>query len=109
MPREVHVATIERYLGWLAAQAALTGSVAWVAFQLQQEQVSPAVLFPMLVGAVLGAGIFLISRATGVRRCSIMIGAAFVAGLMVVIGQDYIGHWHRLRDYADEIRTRSDN
>ncbi len=88
---------------WILASLALSWAVAWIAFQLQQEQVAPAVLFPLLVGAVLGAGGLAIRHFTRAPRRRIALVAAVVWGLLVVVGQDYIGHRHRLRQYDAEL------
>ena len=46
----------ERGVVWLLASLAWTAALAWVAFQVQQADVAPAVLFPLAVVAALGAG-----------------------------------------------------
>jgi hypothetical protein len=65
------------------------------------------VLFPLLVGAALGAAGLAIVHFTGAPslRCA-LLGAA-VWGLLVVVGQDYIGHRYRLRLYEDELDRHS--
>ena len=106
MPREVQLTTSERCLFWLVAHVLLVAGIAWVAFQMQQDEIAPAVLFPIAAGTVLGLGGLAISRATAVRRRWLVCVAAVVSGLLVVIAQDYIGHRHRLRLYADEVQRR---
>jgi hypothetical protein len=97
----------DRYLVWLASNATLTAAVAWMAFQLQQEEIAPAVLFPLLVGAALGAGGAAIARFSRLGGARAAICGAVVWGLLVVIGQDYIGHRRRARLY-DESLNRQD-
>lgn len=98
---------LERLLLWLLGNVLLTAAVAWVAFQLQQEQFAPAVVFPLLVGAALGAGGWAIRHFTRAPRRRIAIAAALVWGLLVVVGQDYIGHRHRLRQFDIEMGSQS--
>ncbi len=106
MPREVQLTTSERYLIWLVAQVALVAGIAWVAFQVQQDQIAPAVIFPIAIGTAVGLGGLAISRAAAVRRRWLMCVAAVVSGLLVVVAQDYIGHRHRLSVYADEVQRQ---
>lgn len=89
----------ERFAIWIAANALWTVTVAWVAFQIQQDGIAPAVLFPAAVGGLLGAGGLAITRFTPVHTTRVTLAAAVVWGLLVVVGQDYIGHRYRLRDY----------
>jgi len=96
----------DRYLLGLASNAALTAAVAWVAFQVQQEEIAPAVLFPLLVGAALGAGGAAIARFTRVGGARAAICGAIVWGLLVVIGQDYIGHRRRARLYDESLHRQ---
>ena len=46
---------IDRVAASLAGTALWTVAVAWVAFQVQQEGIAPAVLFPLLLGAIRSA------------------------------------------------------
>jgi hypothetical protein len=62
----------------------------------------------LLVGAGLGAGQVAIWRATRVPGRPVALGAALVWGLLVVIGQDYIGHRHHARLY-DETLSRQES
>ncbi len=97
----------DSYLSWLIGNALLTIVVAWIAFQAQQEQIAPAVLFPLFVGACLGAGGRLILRVSRMSNTRLALAGAVAWGLLVVIGQDYIGHSHRVRLYADELDRQS--
>jgi hypothetical protein len=106
MPRKSQLTTIERYLIGVVAQLLCVGGVAWVAFQLQQDQIAPAILLPLAVGTVLGFSTSAISRAIGLRSRSITLVAAAIAGLLVVVAQDYIGHRHRLSSYDDQLRRQ---
>lgn len=94
---------VERLLLWLIANLLLCAAVAWVAFQMQQEQFAPAVLFPLAVGIALGAGGCAILRLTRWPRRRAALAAALVWGLLVVVGQDYIGHRRHLRAYEDVL------
>jgi hypothetical protein len=97
----------ESYCLWLAANALATAAVAGLAFAVQQEGIAPAVLFPLCVGAALGGAEVAISRLTRVPGVRIALAATVVWGLLVVVGQDYIGHRRRLRMY-DDARAAQD-
>ncbi len=99
---------IDRFAASLVGTVLWMVTVAWVAFQLQQEGIAPAVLFPLLVGAILGAGEAAICRKTGVPSRRWAIGTAVAWGLLVVIGQDYIGHRHHVR-LCDEALSRHES
>jgi hypothetical protein len=99
--------TPERYLLWGVSNLMLTAAVAWVAFQIQQDEIAPAVLFPLLVGAAVGAGGLAIVRITGMPSLRWTLLGAAVWGLLVVVGQDYIGHRYRLRLYEDAVGRQS--
>jgi hypothetical protein len=94
---------VERSLIWFVAGAAATAAVAWVAFQVQQEGIAPAVLFPLLVGAALGTALAAIRHFTRRPPRRTAIAAAACWGLLAVVAQDYIGHSDRLRDYDGEL------
>ena len=98
---------IERCGIWLIANLLLTAAMAWVAFQIQQEGIAPAALFPLAVGTLLGAGGLAIWRAAGAPGRRIVLLGAVVWGLLVVLGQDYIGHRYRARHY-DNALARQD-
>jgi hypothetical protein len=103
MSEPAALGNIERFVLWLVAHALVTAAVAWVAFQIQQEQIAPAVLFPLVVGAALGASGVAIRHFTRAPSRRIALVGAIVWGLLVVVGQDYIGHRHRLRQYDDAL------
>ncbi|MEX0978810.1 MAG: hypothetical protein WDZ48_08170 [Pirellulales bacterium] len=93
----------ERYLIWFLSAALATAAVAWIAFQIQQNGVAPAILFPLLVGVVLGAALATIGRIVRVppRRAAAILALCW--GLLAALAQDYIGHRVRLRHYDDEL------
>lgn len=95
---------LERSVLWLAAAALAAAAIAWIAFQLQQDRIAPVVLFPLAVGAALATALVALRRWLGVPSRSATCAAALALGLLVVAGQDYIGHRQRLRAYQDEIR-----
>ena len=80
----------------LALNGVLLSAVAWAAFSLQHQDFVPFVLFPLiyplLVGAVLGAGQVGILRLTGVMSRRWALTAAVLMGLLAATGQDYIGY-----------------
>jgi hypothetical protein len=97
---------IDRYLIWLATGVAATAAVAWIAFGLQQERFAPAILFPLLVGGVLGAALVAIRRFTTVPATRAAVAAATIWGLLAVVGQDYIGHRRRVRAFEQEMAAQ---
>ncbi|REK10284.1 MAG: hypothetical protein DWQ37_16930 [Planctomycetota bacterium] len=95
----------ERRLLWFVCSTLAAAALAWVAFQVQQEGIAPVVLFPVLVGALLGAAVAGVRQFTALPGRGTTIVAAVVLGLLVVAAQDYIGHRQRLRLYSDELRA----
>lgn len=93
----------ERYAAWLVASAVATAAISWTAFQIQQEGLAPAVLFPLSVGAALGVVLSAISRWALVPKRRAAVAAAIFWGLLAVVGQDYIGHRRHLRAYDVEL------
>ena len=104
--RNLQVIALERVAIWLVGELLLVGAVAWVAFQIQQEAIAPAVLFPILVGAALGAASAILVGRLQAPSARIAVAASVVAGLLVVVAQDYIGHRHRVRRLAEQISTQ---
>jgi len=91
---------------WFAAAAIATAAIAWVAFQLQQRAIAPAVLFPLAVGGVLGGTLVLLWRwTTGPATTTVRI-AAVIGGLLAVVTQDYIGHVEWLRGFDAQLRDQ---
>lgn len=93
----------ERIVAWLAGSLVAALAVAWLAFQLQQEGVAPAVLFPLTVGAGLGSLLLALWRYTRAPARSVAIGGAVVWGLLAVVAQDYIGHRYFTRRFDQEL------
>ena len=48
---------IQPLAAWLIIGAAWTAAVAWIAYQLQEDGIAPAVLFPLAVGALVASGL----------------------------------------------------
>ena len=92
-----------RYAAWFIASALATAAISWTAFQIQQEGLAPAVLFPLSVGAALGVVLSAISRHALVPGRRAAVAAAIFWGLLAVVGQDYIGHRRHLRAYDVEL------
>jgi hypothetical protein len=88
---------------WIAAGTLAAAAIAWIAFQLQQEGVAPAVLFPSAVGGALGAALLAIARFAHAPARRVAIAGAVAWGLLAVVTQDYIGHRHNLRRYDAEL------
>jgi hypothetical protein len=93
----------ERILLWLLGGSASAVALAWIAFQIQQEQFAPAVLFPLAVGAALGVALLLVRRWTQWPNRRLAAASAIAWGLLLVVGQDYIGHRVRLGQFDAEI------
>ncbi len=96
----------DRYLIWLVAGTAATVALAWIAFSLQQEQIAPAILSPLITGGVLGAALVAIRRWTAVPTMQVAVVAAAIWGLLAVVGQDYIGHRRRVRAFESEMASQ---
>jgi hypothetical protein len=94
--------SLERNLLWLLGGTAGCVALAWIAFQIQQEHVAPALLFPVAAGTVLAGLLLVIVRYTQPRR-SVAITSAVIWGLLLVAGQDYIGHRQRLANLEAEL------
>ncbi len=92
---------------WLLASGLATAGVAWVAFQLQQQSIAPAVLFPLLVGAAVGGATAAARNWCGQPARKLVVIAALCWGLLAVVGQDYIGHRHLTRRKAEELARQS--
>ncbi len=98
--------SLERYAIWLLGNLSAAALVAWIAFLMQQEGFAPAVLFPLLIGTALGGLGIAVWRLARVPARWVIAGA-IVWGLLVVVGQDYIGHRHRLRQYEEALDRHS--
>lgn len=94
---------LERYLVWFVGGTLATLAIAWIAFQIQQQQFAPAVLFPLAVGAVLGAVLALLNRVARLPSLAILLACAAGWGLLLVVTQDYIGHRTRLAVLDEQI------
>jgi hypothetical protein len=92
---------------WLLGQGLVTSALAWAAFQAQQDGVAPAVLFPLAVGAAVGAACAGLARFLGVPPARAVIVSAACWGLLAVVGQDYIGHRHHVRQYERQLSGQS--
>jgi len=97
----------ERLVIYLLAAALASAAVAWIAFQIQQEGVAPAVLFPILVGAALGAALVALGRFARLPARRWAVFGAVCWGLLAACAQDYIGHRYRLRLYDGELSRQN--
>jgi len=98
---------VERNLLWLIGGSVAAVAVAWIAFGLQLSGFAPAVAFPLLVGAALGACLAALWRWLDAPGTRTAVATAFVWGLLAVVGQDYIGHRQRVRQFADELAAQN--
>lgn len=94
---------LERHLLWFTGGTLAALGLAWVAFQIQQQQFAPAVLFPLAVGAAFGGVLALLNRATKLSSLALLVTWAAAWGLLLVVTQDYIGHRTRLAALDEQI------
>lgn len=97
----------ERYFVWIVCGTAAALAIGWIAFQIQQEGVAPAVLFPLLVGAALGGAAAALARWANLPNARVVAAGAVCWGLLAVVAQDYIGHRERLRLYHQELQSQA--
>ncbi len=94
---------LERYLLWFTGGTLAAIALSWVAFQIQQQQVAPALLFPFAVGAAFGGVLVLLNRTTKLSNPALLLTLAAVWGLLLVVTQDYIGHRTRLAALDEQL------
>jgi hypothetical protein len=105
-----HAPSLGRFDGhllWFLGGTLVCAAVAWIAFGVQQEGIAPAILFPLAVGGTLGAALAMLRRAIGGPARRWAVPSAFAWGLLVVIGQGYIGHRHRLAEYHQQLAEQA--
>ena len=95
---------VVRTIAWSVACLCISGMVAFVAFAVQQQDLIPGaiypVIFPMLVGAAVGVGSALVARGLGLPSAWLMLGVVvWAAG--AVIGQDYFAFTRYRQAYAE--------
>lgn len=89
---------------WLFGCAVLGLLVAWAAV-VARGYAAPLVLFPLIVGAVLGGSIVLLMRGVHVgHRPTIWLGA-LAAGLLTVAGEHYFTFWKEKQRLAGDPET----
>lgn len=93
----------EQNLLWFVGGVLSTAAVAWIAFQIQQEQIAPVVLFPLAAGAALGILLLALHHYTRRPQRAWAVASAIAWGLLLVVAQDYIGHRIRLGQFDAEI------
>jgi hypothetical protein len=84
---------LERCCFWIVTSGLTTAALAWIAVQVQGRGVAPAVLFPIVVGTLLGAVVEGLARLFGVRAGRSWLWAAGVWALLIFLAQDYIDYW----------------
>lgn len=94
---------LERYLVWFGGGTLAALALSWIAFQIQQQQFAPAVLFPLAVGLVFGGLLVVLNRVAHLSSLPLLIGSTAAWGLLLVVAQDYIGHQTRLAALDDQI------
>jgi len=98
------VARASSGLGWCAACAVIGILVAAIAFSLQQQGFVPTfffpILYPLVVGSLLGAGCALASKLLGVRARYAMLGTV-AAVFLSLAAQEYFAFLSYQQSYAE--------
>jgi hypothetical protein len=94
---------LERYLLWFVSGTLTALALAWIAFQIQQQQFAPAILFPLAVGGAFGGGLTLLNRAARIDRLPLLLGCAAAWALLLIVTQDYIGHRTRIAALDEQL------
>ena len=87
-------------LSWLVTAAGIGAAAAWMAF-IAQRYYAPWILFPLLVGVVLGGFLVLAMRILNAGHRPTVVTGTLAAVLLAVVGQHYISFWTQRRA-ADE-------
>ncbi len=96
---------IERLIVAIVLAVAATLAIGWLALVISRAGVSPAVLYPIAVGAAVGGCQVLIFRRLNLSPPLFAAAAlGLVLGLLAVATEDYCGYREYLREYADAQR-----
>jgi hypothetical protein len=96
---------IDRLIAAVVLTAAATMLIAWLAFLISRADVSPAVLFPLAIGAAIGGCQSLIFRQLKMPLPLLpTVILSLVLGLLAVGTQDYAGYRDYVREQADVQR-----
>jgi len=82
----------QRFVPWLVSCDALTIAVSWAAFQLQQDGIAPAVLFPILVGTAFGGVAAGLARYFRSDWRAPQLIVVFLLAMVTVVGQDFFAY-----------------
>lgn len=85
----------------LAGGLVLSVVLVQISYALQVQGFAPLVLLPLAIGFALGAGLGGLVRALAIKRRKLVIAGAIVWGLLVVLGQDYIGYRELRKQYEN--------
>jgi len=89
---------------WVLACLAYGGLVGWVAVLVERYR-APAILFPILVGVVLGASLAGMSRVSQVgNRFTVLLGTVLAASA-AVFGQHYVSYRLARHEAAEDARA----
>jgi hypothetical protein len=99
----------QRFSFWFIGSALASALTAWLAFQIRLTGHAPELLFPIGVGLALGFALAAVIRYSGWSGEAVPGGrdlrwsvvAAIVCGLLVVMGQEFLAHLDRRRNYFD--------
>jgi hypothetical protein len=93
-----------RFLVWIPACLAYGGLIGWVSVSIERYR-APLLLFPLLMGLVLGATLVGMSRVCQVgNRFTVLLGVV-LAALAAVIGQHYVGYRDARRQAQEDAQS----
>jgi hypothetical protein len=85
-------------VAWLGGCIVWGAGLAWFSLRIQ-EHFAPLVLFPLLIGAALGAGLVWWSRAIGWSHRPLLIAGVALAVLSLVVGQHVLSYLQYRRSF----------
>jgi hypothetical protein len=84
---------------WVVVAALSGGAMAWIAFVAEPPLRAPFVIFPLLIGAVLGGLLVLLVRAMQIGHRPTLLCGGVVAVAIAVVGQHYFSHRKARQDF----------
>src|SRR5580704_3042388 len=93
-PAKVRFSMVHLF-AWLAIATVIAVAIAALAFATAQVA-APLVLFPLLVGGVLGGSLVIAMRVVQIGHLPTIVIGALLAALVVVVGQHYASYLSEL-------------